>query len=186
MSQHSPSKYENTKHWSSSARLRYHSVACSLIGRQRIEALRDLPPHLEELDMPAFWGWLGGCLTGWLRDRPGFLRGNPCTACALPLNRNSPSKPMDREMGDLGHAISPMCNKLKSTLLFNSNDAPLQYHKVWVSGTPPPLYKLRQSTKLIQSLRLLSNWCQINAVPTPAVAWTRAWLIQEGYNRIAN
>ena len=61
-----PSKHDNTKHFSSCAQLRYHSVACILIDRHRIEPLANLAPHLEELDMLAFRGWLRGCLRGWL------------------------------------------------------------------------------------------------------------------------
>ena len=47
--------------------------SCILIDRHRIEPLANLAPHLEELDMLASWGWLWGCLKGWLRDRLGFL-----------------------------------------------------------------------------------------------------------------
>jgi hypothetical protein len=32
-------------------------LACILIDRHRIEPLANLSPHLEELDMLAFWGW---------------------------------------------------------------------------------------------------------------------------------
>ena len=48
ISQPYPSQH-NTKHLSSSAELRYHSFACILIDRHRIEPLANRAPHLEEL-----------------------------------------------------------------------------------------------------------------------------------------
>ena len=50
ISQPYPSKHINTKHLSSSAQLKYHSVACILVDRHRIEPFANLAPHLEELD----------------------------------------------------------------------------------------------------------------------------------------
>ena len=57
MTQPYPSKHDNTKHFSSCAQPRYHSVACILIDRHRIEPLASLAPQVEELDMLAFCGW---------------------------------------------------------------------------------------------------------------------------------
>ena len=45
------------KYFFSRAQLKYQSVACILTDRHRIETLANLAPHLEELDMLAFWGW---------------------------------------------------------------------------------------------------------------------------------
>ena len=50
ISQPCPSKHDNTKRFSSFAQHRYHSVACILNNRHRIEPLANLAPHVEELD----------------------------------------------------------------------------------------------------------------------------------------
>ena len=49
------SRHDNTKHLSECAQLRYHSVACILIDRHQIEPFAHLAPHLEELDLLAYW-----------------------------------------------------------------------------------------------------------------------------------
>ena len=49
-------KHDHTRHFSSSAQLRYHSVTFILIDRHCIEPLANFEPDLEELDMLAFWG----------------------------------------------------------------------------------------------------------------------------------
>ena len=56
ISQCYPSQYDNAKHSSSCAQLKYHSVACILIDKPLTEPLPNLGPHLEELDILAGQG----------------------------------------------------------------------------------------------------------------------------------
>jgi hypothetical protein len=70
-----PSKHGNTKHFSSCAQLGYHSIACILIDRHQIDPLANLTPHLEELDMFAFWAGLGAGSEGSLSEGEGDRMG---------------------------------------------------------------------------------------------------------------